>query len=204
MEQPVPDPQRRWSEDEYLRFEETSDVKHEFRNGQVIAMAGGTHEHGIIAVNLGAALVPRLRDTPCVTAGSDVRVRSSADGSYSYPDLTVVCAEPVFARAGHRVTLVNPQVVVEVLSTSTQSVDLGDKLDAYLAIESVREYVVVAQDRPWARSFTRGPDGQLGIGPLVQGMEATLAFRSLGVGVPMAEVYAKVRFPTPGDEADAD
>ena len=95
-------------------------------------------------------------------------------------------------------TLVNPQIVVEVLSPVTASADVGEKFEDYMRIASLREYVLVAQDRPWARSFTRGPDGLWGIGPLVEGLDATLAFRSLSVEVPLAEVYAKVRFPSVG------
>ncbi len=181
------------TEAEYLRQESASAVKHEFRGGRIVAMAGGTHGHGIIAGNLIRELGTRLRHTPCLTATSGVRV--AAVGDYLYPDVSVVCDGPVYHPPDRRHTLVNPQVVVEVLSPSTARDDLGEKFDAYRQVESLREYVVVAADALWARSFHRDRGGLWAIGPLVQGIDATLAFRSLSVGVPLAEVYAKVEFP---------
>ncbi len=198
MEQPSPSaPDRRYTVQEYLTLEEASVVKHEYRRGRIVAMAGGTHAHALVAMNLGGELRSRLRDTPCIVTGSDVRVRVSATASYCYPDLSVVCAESVFDPPDRSVTLLNPQVVVEVLSPSTAESDIGGKFDDYMRIDSLQEYVLVAQNRPWARSFHRGPDGLWAIGPLVEGLQATLAFRSLGIDVPLAEVYAKVRLPPP-------
>lgn len=197
MEQPTtppPSPDRACTEAEYLRVEAASSFRHEYIGGRIIAMAGGTHRHGIIALNIGAALVPRFRDTPCVTSGSDVRVRVAATGDYLYPDLTVVCDEPVYVPPDRAHTLVNPQVVVEVLSASAATRDLGEKLDDYMRVASLRQYVVVAQDQAWARSFVRtASDGRWDFGPIARGLEAELAFPSLALGVPMAEVYAKVR-----------
>lgn len=203
MEQPIPSlsPDHVYTEAEYLRIEAASPLKHEFIGGRIIAMAGGTHRHSIIGMNLGAGLIPRLRDTPCLVAGSDVRVRVAATGDYLYPDLTVVCDEPIYVPANREHTLVNPQIVVEVLSASTATRDLGAKLDDYLRVESLRQYVVVAQDEPWARSFLRGDDGRWDFGPIAAGLDATLAFPSLNVGVPLAEAYAKVRLSPPGDPA---
>ena len=195
MEQAIPRSDRRYTEEEYLRLEEASPVKHEFRGGRIIAMAGGTHGHAIVAMNLGGELRARLRGTPCITAGSDVRVRVAATGDYLYPDLTVVYDEPVYVPPNRPTVLANPQVIVEVLSASTTSVDFGEKLDAYRSVATVREYVLLAQDRPWARSFYRDVGGPWGIGPWVEGLDGSLVFRSLGVAVPLAEVYDKVRFP---------
>ena len=202
MEQVVPPPSDRlYTEAEYIAFEEASTRdKHEFRHGRIIAMPGGTLEHGQIPVNLGGELRQQLKPTPCLVLSSDVRVRVSATGHHCYPDLSVVCADPVYHAPDRRNVLVNPQVVIEVLSPSSIAADLGDKLDDYLGIESVRDYVVLAQDRPWARTFSRGPGGPWGIRPIVERLEATLWFPSLDVGVPMAEVYAKVRFPSAAAE----
>ena len=203
MEQPIATvlPDRTYTEAEYLQIEAASPLKHEFIGGRVFAMAGGTHRHSIIGMNIGRELGNRLRDGPCLVAGSDVRV--AATGDYLYPDLTVVCDEPVYVPPDREHTLVNPQIVVEVLSASTASRDLGEKLDDYLRVASLRQYVVVAQDEPWARSFVRdGPAGRWDFGPIARGMDATLAFPSLGVGVPLAEAYAKVRLPA-GDGGGA-
>ena len=205
MEQPATplSSDRTYTEDEYLRLEAASPLKHEFIGGRIISMAGGTHRHSIIAMNIGRELGNRLRDGPCLIAGSDVRVRVAATGDYLYPDLTVVCDEPIYVPPDREHTLVNPKIVVEVLSGSTASRDLGEKLDDYMRVESLRHYVVVAQDEPWARSFVReGAGGRWDFGPIARGLEATLWFPSLNVGLPLAEAYAKVRLPSPpGDEA---
>ena len=203
MEQRVPDPSplpgRRYTEAEYFAFEEESLTRFEYRSGRVIAMAGGTLEHGLIGLNVAGELRAALKKTPCLVLGSDVRVRISAVGDYAYPDVSVACEPPAFHRAGRRTTLANPTVVVEVLSTSTAAIDLGEKLDAYTKIETLREYVVVDQRQAWARSFHREPGGMWTFRPVVQGLDATLTFESLGVGIAMAEVYAKVTFPLPVD-----
>ncbi len=192
-----PSPDRTYTEADYLRLGAASPLKHEFIGGRILAVAGGTHRHSIIAMNIGRELGNRLRDTPCLVAGSDVRVGVAATGDYLYPDLTVVCDDPVYVPPDRDHTLVNPQVVVEVLSASTANRDLGGKLDDYLRVASVRQYVVVAQDEPWARSFVRDAGGRWDFGSIARGMDATLAFPSLGIGVPLAEAYAKVRLPPP-------
>lgn len=197
----TPADDRTYTEAEYLRLEEAASTRHEFRNGRIIAIAGGTHEHGIIAMNLGSELRNRLRDKPCLTAGSDVRVRVNKTGHYAYPDLSVVCADPIYLPGVKHTTLLNPQLVVEVLSASTMSNGLGAKFDDYARIESLQEYVVIAQDRAWARSFIRTPEGRWTIVTSVDGLDAVLSFPSIGVEVPLSEVYLKVSLlPSPPKE----
>ena len=210
MEQAIPEPTRRYTEAEYLAFEEASDTKHEFRNGQIIpfggwerdpygrivGMAGGTAEHSDIAGNVLAELKGRLKGTPCRVNNSELRVRVSRAGRYCYPDVIVTCEPRVYDPPDRRVTLVNPQVVIEVLSPSTADDDRGDKFRDYISIDSLQEYVLVAQDRPRVETFYRQPDnGVWAIGPAYEGLEATVAFRSLNATVPLADLYAGVELP---------
>ncbi len=140
---------------EYVAFEASADVKHEYVRGLILAMAGGTPEHGARAVRVMAALSTALRDRSCVVYDSDVRVRVAQADVTAYPDASVVCGQLETDRNDpHAIT--NPLLVVEVLSPSTEEYDRGDKLEAYKQIASLREIVLVAHDAPridvWHRS----------------------------------------------------
>lgn len=144
----VPEPVRqRYSFREYLALEETSPVKHEFMDGHVWAMAGGTPEHAAIAVNVASLLREQLRGRPCRVFSSDLRVRVLTTGLGTYPDVTVVCdaleADPDDPKAN---TVTNPRVVVEILSPSTEEYDRGEKLANYKRVPSLQEIVLVAHD----------------------------------------------------------
>ena len=138
---------QRFSFGEYLALEDISPVRHEFADGQVWAMAGGSPAHAAIAMNIGSALTSQLRDRPCQVFGSDLRVRVLATGLATYPDVSVVCGklelDPDDAR-GHTVT--NPKLVVEVLSPSTEDYDRGEKLAHEKRIEGLDEILLVAHD----------------------------------------------------------
>jgi Uma2 family endonuclease len=148
MERPIPDRHRRYTVEEYFAICETADVKYEYRdgeliphggwerddNGHILGMAGGTFEHGEIACNLIRELGNALKGCPCRVNNSDVRVRVSRSGRYVLPDVSVTCGQPVFDPPDRRLTLVNPQVIVEVLSPSTADDDRGEKFRDYIAI----------------------------------------------------------------------
>src|SRR5262245_30524586 len=138
---------QRFSFEEYLAFEEVSNVKHEFLDGQVWAMAGGTPDHAAICANITTALSNQLRDKPCRVYSSDLRVRVRATGLGTYPDVTVIFdrfeSDPSDPKGN---TAVNPRVIVEVLSPSTQQYDRGEKLDHYKQIPSLQEVVLVAHE----------------------------------------------------------
>jgi Uma2 family endonuclease len=142
------------SEDEYLELERRSETKHELVNGQIIAMAGATFQHNDIAANVLAALRVLLRGKGCKAVGSDQRVHVPATGLFTYPDVTVVCGAPVF-HAKDRDSLLNPRVLVEVLSDSTEAYDRGAKFAHYRSIPSFVEYVLVAQDEFRVEHFRR-------------------------------------------------
>jgi Uma2 family endonuclease len=139
---------------EYLAFEATSDTKHEYVNGEVFAMAGGTIIHGALTAAMSAALSNALRDRPCRILSSDVRVRSKATGLSTYADVTVVCHKiEVDDDDPHGV--LNPSLIVEVLSDSTEAYDRGAKAAHYRRIASLREYVLVSQGEPLIEVYRR-------------------------------------------------
>jgi Uma2 family endonuclease len=142
-----PLPIARMSYADYLAFEASSDLKHEYLNGEVFAMAGGTITHGALAAAMTTALSNALRDRRCQVLSSDVRVRSKATGLTTYADVTVVCQQ-IEVDADDRHGVINPTLIVEVLSDSTEAYDRGAKAAHYRRIPSLREYVLVAQGEP--------------------------------------------------------
>src|SRR4051794_2643491 len=131
------------SVDEYLECEAHSLHRHEYLNGTIFLMAGDTLEHSTIASNVIIALGSQLADTDCIVRGSDARLRTSPTGLYSYADAVVSCGQ----EHSDRSTLLNPILIVEILSESTESYNRGEKFELYRQIESFREYLVIAQDR---------------------------------------------------------
>jgi Uma2 family endonuclease len=150
----------RFAFDEYLELEAQAALKHEFLDGQVWAMAGGSPEHAALAANVTALLVAQLKGKPCRVFSSDLRVRVKATGLATYPDVTVICgnlASDPEDRRGH--TALNPKVVIEVLSPSTEEYDRGEKLLHYRQLPSVEEIVLIAQDRRAVEIFRRAAQG---------------------------------------------
>jgi Uma2 family endonuclease len=139
------------SVDEYLEAEANSLDRHEYLNGEIFLMAGGTLDHSTIASNVIVALGSQIADTDCIVRGSDTRLRTSPTGLYSYPDAVVSCGQ----EESEKNTLLNPVLIVEVLSEGTESYDRGEKFELYRQIESFREYVVIAQDRRYVEHHRR-------------------------------------------------
>ncbi len=205
MAQAIPTPRRLYTVEEYLDRDEASEERTEFRDGEILGMPGGTYAHEVIVANIIRHLGNRLDGTPCRVRGSNLRVRADR-ARYTYPDLVVVCGEPdLNPQRTRSATLANPRVLIEVLSPSTESEDRGSKFNRYRRIKSLQEYLLVSQDRPQVERYYRQRNGVWGIGRIVAGLEATLAFRSLGkVELPLAEVYADVTFPPLPATPDAD
>lgn len=190
---------RRATPEEYLAFERNALEKHEYRDGEIVAMAGASFAHGLIASNLNREVGNQLRGGPCVVVNGDLRVRTSWHGLYSYPDLIIVCGEREFADEEVE-TLLNPTVLVEVLSPSTEAFDRGEKFERYRTIPSLREYVLVAQDRMAVEPFLRRGDDWV-IGGTLREPDDTLRLESIDVSVALRDIYAKVTFPKrPNDE----
>jgi len=170
MEQLIPPQTRRVTVDEYLRMEEASETKHEFRDGRIIDVAGGTFAHGDIAANLIFQLKNQFKGNTCKAVGSDVRVRITRTPHYCYPDVTVICEPPIFDPPDKQTTITNPQVIIEVSSPSTLADDRKDKFYDYISIESLKEYILVAQDEARVDTFYRHTDGIWAIGPSAVGI----------------------------------
>ena len=211
MEQPIPDQNRRYTLEEYFALDGVTEIKYEYwdgllvphggwetdKDGKIIGMAGGTGAHSDVACNLIRELGIALRGKPCKVGSSDLRVKSPRTARYHYPDVSVTCGPRVFDPPEKQVTLVNPRVIIEVTSPSTANFDRGEKFREYLAIESLREYVLVSQDQPRVDVFYRSDEGTWIVGPWGDGMDASANFPSLGVTIPLSEIYSGVEFPTP-------
>lgn len=151
-------PMSRFTEAQYLVLEDASEDKHEFVNGEIYAMAGGSYRHNRICNQLAISLGARLRSGPCAAVGSDQRINVSDTGLYTYPDLAVVCGEPTF-HPRSPVTVTNPSLLAEVISESTEEYDRGAKLAHYRRIPSLRVVLLVAQDRRDVEVHRRLPEG---------------------------------------------
>ncbi len=186
---------RRYTVQEYLDLEEKAEERHELWDGEVLAMSGGTHRHGLVSSNIHGTLWQRLRGKPCRPLESSNRIRTSP-GRYVYPDASVVCGKPIFDPDDPKqTTIINPTLVIEVLSPSTESYDRGKKFDAYQMIETLKEYVLIDPSKPYIQTFNRQADNSWRLDK-VEGMDATLQVRSLGLDIPLAEVFADVTFET--------
>lgn len=149
---------RDWTPQEYLAWERQQPARHELFQGEVFAMGGATREHNLLVVNITAELRNALRKKPCETYPSDMRVKVPAAGLYTYPDASVVCGKPEFEDANFD-TLLNPLVLVEVLSDSSERYDRGKKFEQYRSIPSLTDYVLVSQDHVLVEHFRRGEGG---------------------------------------------
>ncbi len=182
----------RLSEVEYLQLERKAETRSEYFSGEVFAMAGGTRSHSLIATNLLRELSSRLKTTDCVAYNSDLRVKVEATGLLTYPDISVVCGDQRFLDEQED-TLLNPSVVIEVLSDSTEAYDRGKKFEHYRQIPSCCEYLLVSQKEPRIEQFIRQPKGEWTLKEAA-GLSAEIKLRSLGMALPLREVFAKVRF----------
>lgn len=178
--------------EEYLAIERDSAEKHEYVAGEVVAMAGASRRHNLIQSTTLTGLNNALATRPCEVYPSDMRVKVSTLGIYTYPDITVVCGEPDLEDA-EQDTLLNPTVIIEVLSPATERYDRGLKFHRYQLIPSLRDYLLIAQDRPLVEHYARGDDGRWSQS-VHEGLSASIALRSIGCSLPLAEVYRKAGF----------
>lgn len=191
--------QTRFTEDEYFERERRSEAKHELVNGLFVAMAGASPKHNAVAVNVATALKTRLRGQRCMVFNSDQRVHVEATGLYTYPDVTVACDGLRF-HPKYPDTLVNPKILVEVLSSSTEAYDRGAKFAHYRAIPSFVEYVLVSQEEEEKVEHYRRLDTGQWILTEYKG-DASLELPALGLSIPLAEIYEGLELlaPTPPD-----
>jgi Uma2 family endonuclease len=178
--------------EQYLTMERQAEFKSEYFAGEIFAMAGGSKEHNRISGNVFGLLWSQLRGRQCTPYNSDMKVRVAGE-LYTYPDVTVVCGEEEFADEETDV-LLNPTLIVEVLSPTTEAWDRGGKSEQYRQRESLQEYLLVAQDRPHIERYTRQASGEWLLTE-VNGMEAVLTLPSIGCELPLSEVYGNIAFP---------
>jgi Uma2 family endonuclease len=181
--------------EQYLEIERKAEFKSEYYQGEMFAMAGAGWTHNRLVANLIATLHQQLRSRPCQILPSDMRVQVEATGMYTYPDVIVVCGEPQFLDE-KRDTLLNPSLIVEVLSPSTEIYDRIRKFEYYCSVESVSEYLLVSSERVRAELYTRQPEGRWLL-IAAHRMEDSLDLQSVGVHLALADVYEKVDLAPP-------
>ncbi len=177
---------------EYLAFERAAETKHEYDSGEVIAFAGATREHNLVSGNTFRDLGNQLVGKPCEVYMADMRVRAGP-AAYVYPDVIVVCGEPRFADDEFD-TLLNPTVLVEVLSPSTEARDQGDKLQYYSLLESVKDYLLIASDKVRLDHYVRQSDNEWKVRLYLE-LSDQVGLASIRCKLALADVYAKVKFP---------
>jgi Uma2 family endonuclease len=177
--------------EEYLTLEELAETKHEYFNGQIYDLAGVSRNHNLITLNIASTLMDRVRDRPCEVYSTDMRLLVKPNGLYTYPNVMVVCGTPEFI---HRQTdtLLNPTLIVEVLSPSTAVYDRGHKFELYKALPSLRDYLLVEQDRVAVEYFQRARGSRKWSGQTFAELKQAVSLRGVGCELPLREIYRKV------------
>ena len=179
--------------EEYLEIERRSERKSEYFEGRMYAMSGASYAHVLIVGNLGREVGNQLKGGPCRDYSSELRLRVAPNGLYTYPDLMVICGDPQFVDS-RTDTVVNPVLIIEVLSDSTETYDRGRKFEQYRKLASLREYVMVAQDAPHIEQYVCQADSRWLLAE-IGGMDASLQFASIKCVLPLAEIYYGVKWP---------
>lgn len=175
-------------------MDRAAEFRSEFLDGEMFAMSGGCARHAFLQVNVLVEMHAALRGGECRVCGSDFRVRVSTTGMYTYPDLVVICGKLLLADAQQDI-LLNPAVIFEILSPSTEKYDRGLKFQHYRTIESLREYVLVDQDQVRIEQYARQPDNTWTFRDY-QGLTAELRLDSIGVSLPLQRIYDRVEMPS--------
>ncbi|WP_420126056.1 Uma2 family endonuclease [Longimicrobium sp.] len=181
----------RYTPEEYLALERHAEFRSEYIDGRIIAMTGGSITHNYIVGNIYAGLLARFAARPCHVFFADVKVRFGWGTNYTYPDVMALCGRP--ARGDeHADVLTNPALIVEVLSRSTQAYDRGEKFERYKAIETLREYVLIAQDEVLVEHFER--EGDFWRCTAITDLNAVIDFQSVACSFPIREIYRRTDF----------
>ncbi len=177
---------------EYLAFERASETKHEYVAGELTAMAGASRRHNLIVSRTVTGLNNTLAARSCEVYANDMRVKIGSLGIYTYPDIAIVCDEPILEDT-EQDTLLNPAVIIEVLSPSTERYDRDLKFRRYRLIPTLRDYLLIAQDEPRVEHYTIGQDGELGL-RVYRTVATVVDLPTLGCRLPLAEIYARITF----------
>jgi Uma2 family endonuclease len=186
-------PKPKFTIDEYIEFDKNTEGKWEYFDGEVLDMAGGSLNHNRIARNLIALFERELRDKPYEVLPSDMRIKVPKALPYRYADVVIVCEKPIIEEIQGQEMLVNPLLIVEVLSPTTEGYDYGAKFIAYQSIESFREYLLVSQERPHVTHYVRQPGDQW-LRNDIEGMEKTLSLATVVCKLGLGEIYRLVMF----------
>ena len=187
-------PKHVYSLEEYLELEKSNEEKFEFWNGNVWSMSGARFAHNQIVMNLSVSLDNRISENGCQVLPSEMRIKVPSYSPFRYPDLSALCGTPILEEIGGIEMLVNPQLIVEVLSDSTEAFDRGDKFSYYKSIPSFTEYLLVAQHRPHVSQFVKHGDGFWANFEL-NDLDDTVELRSVGCSIPLIAIYRGVTFP---------
>ncbi len=179
------------SVEKYFSMEEASEYKSEYYHGEIFAMTGASLNHNLIVSNLITALNNGLRESACFVFPGDMKIQVEEARHYTYPDVSVVCGDIEFAK-GRNDTIVNPAVILEVLSATTQSYDRGDKFKAYRELGSLRDYILVDQYSHHVESFFRNESGRWELDEF-DNINDSFKIRSVGVRLPLTDIYHRIQ-----------
>lgn len=179
------------TEEEYLAIERQAEFRSEFYNGEMFAMAGASRRHNRIVTNLVTALDNQLRERPCNVYSNDMRVKISGTGLYTYPDVVITCGAERF-RDDRQDVLLNPLVIIEVLSDSTEAYDRGKKFEHYQSMDSLGIYVLAAQQAPRVEQYVRQEGGKFWLYSETHGADAAVGIEAIGCDLRLGDTYAKV------------
>lgn len=185
-----------YSLEEYFELEKNTEEKLEFWDGNVWSMSGARFAHNLIMINLSTELGIKLREKGCIVLGSEMRIKVPTYPPYRYPDLTALCGKPETEMISGLEMLVNPQLIVEVLSDSTEAFDRGDKFSYYKSIESFSEYLLVAQHRPHVTQFVKHGDG-FWANFEYNDLNDFVELKSVPCSLQLSSIYRNVSFPEP-------
>jgi Uma2 family endonuclease len=189
-----------YTPEEYLALERHAEFKSEYLDGRIIAMTGASPEHADVVLNIGSELRGRLRPKGCRVFVNDVRANIASRSGYVYPDVMAVCEKAVFLDTSPR-TLVNPNLIIEVLSHTTENYDRGEKFEAYRAVESLSEYVLIDSRRVSVERYVR-QGGDIWVYSAEAELDAAIELVSVGCTLSLRDIYVDVEFPEPDDGED--
>ncbi len=192
-------PVRRFTPEEYMELEEQALEKSEYIDGFIYAMSGSTPKHAAITANVIGNLVPGLKKGSCRVYSGDLKIASDMRGHFTYPDAVVVCGKPRF-HDKFKDVLLNPTVIIEVLSPSTEAYDRGDKFKRYRRIGSLTDYLLIAQDQPLVEHFSKQTDGW--VMQDADKLSGKIKLKTLKMTFALTELYDGIEFETEAELSD--
>ncbi len=189
----LPQPKTYYSPEEYLALERAAEFKSEYINGEIVAMAGESPNHGRLKSDVNRIIGNQLVGKICETFTSDTKVRTPGINIFGYPDVVVVCGELIF-HDRFKDVIINPKVIIEVLSPSTELYDRGEKFASYRQLESLTDYLLISQDKPLIEHYVR--HGKFWMLSEESDLVNSIVIESIECSLPLKDVYARVQFPT--------